>query len=59
MRNQLDKKLCVMTAYADETRSLLDVLGHDAGDLVDWNGRLQFAWCDGDALLDFHSPHNT
>lgn len=37
-----------MTAYADETRALLDVLGHDASDSVDWNGRLQFAWCDGD-----------
>ena len=37
-----------MTAYADETRALLDVLGRDVGDSVDWNGRLQFAWCDGD-----------
>ena len=37
-----------MTAYADETRVLLDVLGHDAGDSVGWNGRLRFAWCDGD-----------
>jgi len=44
----MSSKLCVMTAYADETRALLDVLGHDAGDSVDWNGRLQFAWCDGD-----------
>ena len=28
--------------------ALLDVLGHDAGDSVGWNGRLQFAWCDRD-----------
>ena len=44
----MSSKLCVMTAYADETRALLDVLGRDASDSVDWNGRLQFAWCDGD-----------
>lgn len=44
----MSSKLCVMTAYADETRALLDVLGRDASDLVDWNGRLQFAWYDGD-----------
>ena len=44
----MSSKLCVMTAYADETRALLDVLGHDASDSVDWNGRLQFAWCSGD-----------
>ena len=44
----MNSKLCVMTAYADETRALLDVLGHDASDSVDWNGRLQFAWCSGD-----------
>ena len=44
----MGSRLCVMTAYADETRALLDVLGHDAGDSVDWNGRLRFAWCDGD-----------
>ncbi|MXX14214.1 MAG: 5'-methylthioadenosine/S-adenosylhomocysteine nucleosidase, partial [Gemmatimonadetes bacterium] len=44
----MSSKLCVMTAYADETRALLDVLGHDASDSVDWNGRLQFAWRDGD-----------
>ncbi len=44
----MSSKLCIMTAYADETRALLDVLGHDASDSVDWNGRLRFAWCDGD-----------
>ena len=44
----MSSKLCVMTAYADETRALLDVLGHDASDSVDWNGRLQFAGRDGD-----------
>ena len=44
----MSSKLCVMTAYADETRVLLDVLGQDASDSVNWNGRLQFAWCDGD-----------
>ncbi|MCY3868556.1 MAG: 5'-methylthioadenosine/S-adenosylhomocysteine nucleosidase [Gemmatimonadetes bacterium] len=44
----MSSKLCVMTAYADETRALLDVLGHDASDSVDWNGRLQFAWRNGD-----------
>ena len=44
----MSSKLYVMTAYADETRALLDVLGHDASDSVDWNGRLQFAWRDGD-----------
>jgi adenosylhomocysteine nucleosidase len=37
-----------MTAYADETRTLLNVLGQDVGGAVDWNGRLQFEWDDGD-----------
>ena len=37
-----------MTAYAEETRVLLDVLGRDSCNAVDWNGRLQFEWCDGD-----------
>ena len=40
-------KLCVMTAYADETKVLLDVLGQKVGDSVDWNSRLQFEWSDG------------
>ena len=40
-------KLCVMTAYADETKILLDVLGQKVGDSVDWNSRLQFEWSDG------------
>ena len=37
-----------MTAYADETRILLNVLGQEVGDSVDWNSRLQFEWSDGD-----------
>lgn len=37
-----------MTAYADETRVLLDVLDRDSCNEVAWNGRLQFEWCDGD-----------
>ena len=41
-------KRCIMTAYADETVALLNVLGQDAGDSVDWNSRLQFEWADGD-----------
>lgn len=41
-------KLCIMTAYADETLALLNVLGQDAGDSVDWNSRFQFEWADGD-----------
>ena len=41
-------KLCIMTAYADETLALLNVLGQDAGDSVDWNSRLRFEWADGD-----------
>jgi len=36
-----------MTAYADETRILLDILGQEVGDSVDWNSRLQFEWSDG------------
>ncbi len=43
----MSKKLCVMTAYADETKILLDVLGQKVGDSVDWNSRLQFQWFDG------------
>ena len=39
-------KLCVMTAYADETKILLDVLGQKVGDSVDWNSRLLFEWSD-------------
>ena len=39
---------CVMTAYADETQVLLNVLAWDSSDEVDWNGRLQFEWFDGD-----------
>ncbi len=41
-------KLCIMTAYADETLALLNVLDHDAGGSVDWNSRLQFEGVDGD-----------
>ena len=41
-------KLCIMTAYADETLALLNVLGQDVDDSVDWNSRLQFQWIDGD-----------
>ena len=41
-------KLCIMTAYADETHTLLNVLGQTVGDSVDWNSRLQFEWTDGD-----------
>ncbi len=41
-------KLCIMTAYADETSALLNVLGQDAGGSVDWNSRLQFEWTDGE-----------
>lgn len=37
-----------MTAYADETRALLRVLGQDSSDPVDWNGRLRFeGWYGG------------
>ena len=41
-------KLCIMTAYADETHTLLNVLGQEVGDSVDWNSRLQFEGSDGD-----------
>ena len=41
-------KLCIMTAYADETLALLNVLGQDVSDSVDWNSRLQFEGVDGD-----------
>ncbi len=44
----MSSRMCVMTAYADETRALLNVLGRNSSDAVDWNGRLQFEWCDGD-----------
>ena len=44
----MSAKLCIMTAYADETLALLNVLGQDAGDSVDWNSRLQFEWADGE-----------
>ncbi|MDE0482439.1 MAG: 5'-methylthioadenosine/S-adenosylhomocysteine nucleosidase [Candidatus Poribacteria bacterium] len=40
-------KLCIMTAYADETLALLNALGQDVGDSVDWNSRLQFECCNG------------
>ena len=38
-------KLCIMTAYADETLKLLNALGRDVSDSIDWNGRLQFECC--------------
>ena len=38
----MSTKLCIMTAYADETLALLKVLGQDVGGSVDWNSRLQF-----------------
>lgn len=44
----MSAKLCIMTAYADETLALLNVLGQDVDDSVDWNSRLQFEWIDGD-----------
>lgn len=37
-----------MTAYADETLALLNVLGQDVSDSVDWNSRLQFEGFNGD-----------
>ena len=40
-------KLCIMTAYADETLALLNALGQDVSDSIDWNGRLQFESCYG------------
>ena len=44
----MSAKLCIMTAYADETLTLLNVLGQDTSDSVDWNSRLKFEWSDGD-----------
>ena len=44
----MNTKLCIMTAYADETLALLNVLGQDVGGSVDWNSRLQFEGVDGD-----------
>ena len=44
----MSAKLCIMTAYADETHTLLNVLGQEVGDSVDWNSRLQFEGSDGD-----------
>ena len=44
----MSEKLCIMTAYADETHTLLNVLGQEVGDSVDWNSRLQFEGSDGD-----------
>ncbi len=38
----MSEKICIMTAYADETRALLKVLGQEVGNSVDWNNRLQF-----------------
>lgn len=43
----MSAKLCIMTAYADETHTLLNVLGQEVGDSVDWNSRLQFEGSDG------------
>ena len=43
----MNTKLCIMTAYADETLALLKVLGRDVDGSVDWNSRLQFEWIDG------------
>ena len=43
----MSAKLCIMTAYADETLTLLNILGQEVGDSVDWNSRLQFEWSDG------------
>ena len=44
----VNTKLCIMTAYADETLALLNVLGQDVNDSVDWNSRLQFEGVNGD-----------
>ena len=40
----MSAKLCIMTAYADETLALLNTLGQDVSGSVDWNSRLQFEW---------------
>ena len=42
----MSKDLCVMTAYADETSLLLEVLGRRTERAVDWNSRLHFEWTD-------------
>ena len=44
----MSAKLCIMTAYADETLALLNVLGQDTSDSVDWNSRLQFEGFNGE-----------
>ena len=44
----MSAKLCIMTAYADETLALLKVLGQDVKGSVDWNSRLQFEGVDED-----------
>ena len=41
----MGSKLCIMTAYADETLVLLNALGQNVSDSVDWNRRLQFECC--------------
>ena len=47
----MSAKLCIMTAYADETRILLDILGQEVGDSIDWNSRLQFERSDGNKKI--------
>ena len=42
----MSAKLCMMTAYADETHTLLNVLGQEVGDSVNWNSRLKFEGSD-------------
>ena len=44
----MGSKLCIMTAYADETLALLNALERDVGDSVDWNSRLKFECRHGD-----------
>ena len=44
----MNTKLCIMTAYADETLALLNVLGQNVDGSVDWNSRLQFEGVNGD-----------
>ena len=44
----MNTKLCIMTAYADETLALLNILGQDVNGSVDWNSRLQFEGVNGD-----------
>ena len=44
----MSAKLCIMTAYADETLALLNVLDHNMSDSVDWNSRQQFEGFNGD-----------